>query len=97
MTRDTNVTLRCKAFVSSSGLEALSREYRIYKDGNTIYSKNTSTEEDLLYPLSEARVSNSGKYKCKISIEQEDMTSGAEKLTVAGRFDNVDTVLSVVV
>ncbi|XP_033947789.1 platelet endothelial cell adhesion molecule isoform X4 [Pseudochaenichthys georgianus] len=84
VTRDTNVTLRCKAFVSSSGLEALSREYRIYKDGNTIYSKNTSTSEDLLYPLSEARVSNSGKYKCKISIEQEDMTSGAEKLTVAG-------------
>ncbi|XP_034096274.1 platelet endothelial cell adhesion molecule isoform X4 [Gymnodraco acuticeps] len=84
VTRDTNVTLRCQAFVSSSGQEALSREYRIYKDGNTIYSKNTSTSEDLLYPLSEARVSNSGKYKCKISIEQKDMTSGAKKLTVAG-------------
>ncbi|XP_033985177.1 platelet endothelial cell adhesion molecule isoform X3 [Trematomus bernacchii] len=84
VTRDTNVTLRCQAFVSSSGQEALSREYRIYKDGNTIYSKNTSTSEDLLYPLSEARVSNSGKYKCKISIERRNMTSGAEKLTVAG-------------
>ncbi|KAF3851894.1 hypothetical protein F7725_005249 [Dissostichus mawsoni] len=75
--------MRCQASVSSSG-QALSREYRIYKDGNTIYSKNTSTSEDLLYPLSEARVSNSGKYKCKISIERKDMTSGAEKLTVAG-------------
>ncbi|XP_063739335.1 platelet endothelial cell adhesion molecule isoform X3 [Eleginops maclovinus] len=84
VTRDTNVTLKCQTFVSSAGPEALSREYTIYKNGNTIYSKTTSTSEDLLYPLSEARVSNSGKYKCMISIEGENMTSEAKKLTVTG-------------
>ncbi|XP_031140441.1 platelet endothelial cell adhesion molecule isoform X2 [Sander lucioperca] len=84
VTRNTNVTLRCKAVVSSSGQEALSREYTIYKDGNTVYTKTSSTSEDLLYPLSEARVSNTGKYKCKINIEGKNMTSGVKKLTVTG-------------
>ncbi|XP_031723034.1 platelet endothelial cell adhesion molecule isoform X3 [Anarrhichthys ocellatus] len=84
VTRDTNVTLRCKATVSSFGLEALSREYTIYKDSNTVYTKTSSTSEDLLYPLSEARVSNTGKYTCKINIEGKQITSGAKKLTVTG-------------
>ncbi|XP_068583098.1 LOW QUALITY PROTEIN: platelet endothelial cell adhesion molecule [Cebidichthys violaceus] len=84
VTRDTNVTLRCQAAVSSSGLEALSREYTIYKDGKTVYTKTSSTSGDLLYPLSEARVSNTGKYSCKINIEGKQMTSEARKLTVTG-------------
>ncbi|XP_032392751.1 platelet endothelial cell adhesion molecule isoform X6 [Etheostoma spectabile] len=84
VTRNTNVTLRCKAAVSSSGKEVLSREYTIYKDGNTIYTKTSSSSEDLLYPLPEVRVSNTGKYKCKISIEGKHVTSGAQKLTVTG-------------
>ncbi|XP_034393347.1 platelet endothelial cell adhesion molecule isoform X2 [Cyclopterus lumpus] len=82
--RDTNVTLRCQATVSSSGLEALSREYIIYKDSKTIYTKTSSTSEDLLYPLSEVRVFNTGKYTCKVKIEGKQMTSGARKLTVTG-------------
>ncbi|XP_049427454.1 platelet endothelial cell adhesion molecule isoform X3 [Epinephelus fuscoguttatus] len=82
--RDTNVTLRCKAIVSSTGQEALSREYTIYKDGNKVYTKTSSTSEDLLYPLLEARVSNTGKYKCMINIEGKNMTSEAKKLTVTG-------------
>ncbi|XP_039672667.1 platelet endothelial cell adhesion molecule isoform X3 [Perca fluviatilis] len=84
VTRNTNVTLRCKAVVISFGQEALSREYTIYKDGNTVYTKTSSTSEDLLYPLSEARVSNTGKYKCKVNIEGKHMNSGAKKLTVTG-------------
>ncbi|XP_034747020.1 platelet endothelial cell adhesion molecule isoform X3 [Etheostoma cragini] len=84
VTRNTNVTLRCKAAVSSSGKEVLSREYTIYKDGNTIYTKTSSSSEDLLYPLPEVRVSNTGKYNCKISIEGKHMTSGVKKLTVTG-------------
>ncbi|XP_078121671.1 platelet endothelial cell adhesion molecule isoform X3 [Sander vitreus] len=84
VTRNTNVTLRCKAVVSSSGQEALSREYTIYKESNTVYTKTSSTSEDLLYPLPEARVSNTGKYKCKINIEEKHMTSEAKKLTVTG-------------
>ncbi|XP_019939251.2 platelet endothelial cell adhesion molecule isoform X2 [Paralichthys olivaceus] len=84
VSQDTNVTVRCKAIVSISGQEALSREYTIYKDGNTVYTKTTSTSDDLLYLLPGARVSNTGKYKCKINIEGKERTSEATKLTVTG-------------
>ncbi|XP_040002657.1 platelet endothelial cell adhesion molecule isoform X2 [Xiphias gladius] len=84
VSRDTNVTVRCKAIVSSSGKEVLSREYTIYKDSNEVYIKNSSTSEDILYQLPEARVSNTGKYKCKVNIEGKEKTSEPEKLTVTG-------------
>ncbi|XP_069569992.1 platelet endothelial cell adhesion molecule isoform X1 [Brachyistius frenatus] len=84
VTRDTNVTVRCQAIVSSTGQEALVREYTIYKDGNVVYTKTTSSSEDFLYPLPDARVSNSGKYKCKIDVQGTLMTSEAKKLTVKG-------------
>ncbi|XP_026159791.1 platelet endothelial cell adhesion molecule isoform X3 [Mastacembelus armatus] len=84
VTRDTNVTLRCKAIISSSGPEALSRKYAIYKDSYLIYNKTSNTSQDLLYPLPEVRVSNIGEYKCKITIKDKEMTSEAEKLTVKG-------------
>lgn len=90
------MTLRCKAVVSSSGQEVLSREYTIYKDENIVYTKNSSTSDDLLYTLHEARVSNNGKYKCKINIKGEEWTSKAERLTVTG-WVFLYTVLSVVV
>lgn len=95
VTRDTNVTLRCRAIVSSSGSEALSCEYTIYKDSSTVYTKISSTSEDLLYLLPQARVSNTGKYKCAINIDGKQMTSPAKKLTVTGQFTMV-AVLSVV-
>lgn len=91
VTRGTNVTLRCQAIISSSGQEVLSREYTIYKDGSTIYTKTSSSSEDLLYPLSEARVTNSGKYNCSINIEGKKMTSQAKKLTVTGQYTGMDT------
>ncbi|XP_078146433.1 platelet endothelial cell adhesion molecule isoform X3 [Centroberyx gerrardi] len=85
VSRDTNVTVRCQAaVVSSSGQEALSRTYTIYKDSTMVYTKTTSSSEDLLYPLPEARVSNTGKYRCNIDIEGKKMQSGAKKLTVTG-------------
>ncbi|XP_074521518.1 platelet endothelial cell adhesion molecule isoform X2 [Halichoeres trimaculatus] len=84
VTRDTNVTLRCQAVVSSSGQEPMSREYTIYKDGKTILTKTSSSSEDLLYTLTQARVSNSGKYKCMINIEGKQLTSNTKKLTVTG-------------
>ncbi|XP_061626001.1 platelet endothelial cell adhesion molecule isoform X1 [Phyllopteryx taeniolatus] len=82
--RGTNVTVRCQALVSSSGTGPLSREYTIYKDGITMYTKTTSSSGDLLYRLPDARVSNTGKYKCKISIEGKKVNSEAKKLTVTG-------------
>ncbi|XP_019744990.1 platelet endothelial cell adhesion molecule isoform X2 [Hippocampus comes] len=82
--RGTNVTVRCEALVSSSGAGPLSREYTIYKDGVTVYTKTTSSSSDLLYRLPDARVSNTGKYKCKLNIEGRKVTSEAKKLTVTG-------------
>ncbi|CAJ1053095.1 platelet endothelial cell adhesion molecule isoform X2 [Xyrichtys novacula] len=84
VTRDTNVTLRCQAIVSSSGQEPLSREYTIYKDGSIIYNKISSSSEDLLYFLPQTRVFNSGKYKCKINIDGKQVNSSSQKLTVTG-------------
>ncbi|XP_042253568.1 platelet endothelial cell adhesion molecule isoform X3 [Thunnus maccoyii] len=82
--RDTSVILKCQAVVSSSGQEPLSRHYTIYKDGEEVYTKTSSTSEDLLYRLPEARVSNTGKYKCQITIEDKKMISDFKRLTVTG-------------
>lgn len=95
--RGTNVSLRCKATVSQSETWELRREYTIYKDNNLIYNK-TSISEEILYPLGEARVANSGKYRCEINIDDKPQRpSETQKLTVTGWFVIVGTVLSVVV
>lgn len=86
VTRGTNVTVRCKAIVSSSGSEPLSCEYNMYKDNEKVYTKTSSTSGDFLYPLSNARVSNTGKYMCTIKIEGKEIKSYSQKLTVTGWF-----------
>lgn len=87
VTRGTNVTLRCKALVSSSGQVAVTREYTISKDGSTIYTKTSISSEDLLYPLPHSRFSNSGRYQCSVRIEDKRMSSQVQKLTVTGGSD----------
>lgn len=82
--RDTNVTLRCRADVSSSGQEALSHEYTIYKDNIIIYTATSTSSDDLLYPLPYARFSDSGKYYCTVKIKDILETSETTKLTVRG-------------
>lgn len=84
VTRNTTVTLRCRATVSSSGQDTLSRQYIIYKDSDPIYTQTSSTSEDLLYHLPKARVSDIGKYWCQINILGKERTSQAKKLTVTG-------------
>ncbi|XP_060950676.1 platelet endothelial cell adhesion molecule-like isoform X2 [Limanda limanda] len=81
---DTNVTVRCKATIIHSGTEMLSREYTIYKGRREVYTKTSSTSEDMMYLLPGARLSNTGRYKCKINIEGKEMTSEATQLTVRG-------------
>ncbi|XP_028310070.1 platelet endothelial cell adhesion molecule isoform X3 [Gouania willdenowi] len=82
--RGTNVTLRCQAVVSSSGPEPLVREFSVFRDGSRVYTKTSSSSEDFLYLLPDARVSNSGKYKCEVSIEGKSMSSESRRLTVRG-------------
>ncbi|XP_062293867.1 platelet endothelial cell adhesion molecule isoform X4 [Scomber scombrus] len=82
--RDTNVTVRCRAVVSSLGQEVLNRQYTILKDRVQVYTKTTTSSEDLLYPLPMARAFNSGKYTCQIAIEDKREVSKYQKLTVTG-------------
>ncbi|XP_024002667.1 platelet endothelial cell adhesion molecule-like isoform X2 [Salvelinus sp. IW2-2015] len=82
VSQGTNVTVRCQALVSSSGF--LNREYTIYKDNTVVYTKSTTTTEDLLYSLRMARVANTGKYECKVNIQGKEPSTNSEKLTVTG-------------
>lgn len=82
--RDTNVNLRCKAHVRTSGKEVLTREFTIYKDKIIIYTKTSVSSDDLLYPLPHARVSNSGTYQCTVKIKDKLEKSEAKTLTVRG-------------
>lgn len=84
MLRDTNVTLRCKAEVRTSGKEVLTREFTIYKDNIFIHNKTSVSSDDLLYPLPHARVSNSGTYQCTVKIKDKLEKSEAKTLTVRG-------------
>ncbi|XP_027138906.1 platelet endothelial cell adhesion molecule isoform X3 [Larimichthys crocea] len=84
VTRDTSVTLRCHASISSSGQEPLSREYTLYKGSERIYNKVMSTSEDFLHQLPNARLSDTGKYKCEIRIKDKSKTSENVELTVTG-------------
>ncbi|KAM9314688.1 platelet endothelial cell adhesion molecule isoform 3-T4 [Pholidichthys leucotaenia] len=90
--RDTNVTLRCQAVISSTGQEVLTREYTLYKDESVVYTKKTSSSEDFVFPLPGARVSNNGRYKCKIKIKNQNMMSDSKKLKVTGLADPVLTL-----
>ncbi|KAG7269465.1 hypothetical protein CRUP_029178 [Coryphaenoides rupestris] len=78
--RDANATLRCRAGVSATSPQALSRHYTLYKDGTVVYTKTTSSTEDLLYLLSGVRVSNTGKYKCQVNIGGKESISLARPL-----------------
>ncbi|KAL1006029.1 hypothetical protein UPYG_G00066970 [Umbra pygmaea] len=80
--RGTNVTLRCQTIVSSSGI--LKREYSIYKDNVVVYTDTRTTPEDLLYPLPLTRVADTGKYKCQVTIQDQQQISSVKKLTVTG-------------
>lgn len=82
--RDTNVTLRCRAPVSSAGRAVLTRQYTIYKGSSVVATQTYNTPEDFLHPLPHVRFSNSGKYQCAVRIEDTLKRSDAKKLTVTG-------------
>lgn len=93
VTWGTNVTLRCQAIVKTLGQVQLSRKYSIYRNNNLIYTKTSSSTEDLLYPLHQATLSTTGNYECAITIDEQQMTSRAKKLTVTGWFAIMYAVL----
>lgn len=81
---DTNVTLRCRAQVSSSIQAPIVREYTIYKDSSTIYTKTSTSSEDLVYLLPHVRFSSTGRYRCALKVVDNLKSSEAQKLRVTG-------------
>ncbi|KAM9699293.1 LOW QUALITY PROTEIN: platelet endothelial cell adhesion molecule-like, partial [Menidia menidia] len=82
--RGTDVTLRCKAKVLTAGPWALRREYVLSRDGEVLYNKTTSSSQDFLLQLPDARVSSNGRYQCNASLEGQRLASGRERLVVSG-------------
>nr|ACN10682.1 Platelet endothelial cell adhesion molecule precursor [Salmo salar] len=83
VSQGTNVTVRCQALVSSAGF--LNSKYTIYKDNTEVHTESITTAADnLIYSLRMARVANTGKYKCKVNINDKELSSKSEKLTVTG-------------
>ncbi|XP_053713579.1 uncharacterized protein pecam1b isoform X3 [Synchiropus splendidus] len=76
----TDVMLRCRAVVD--GAQGLSREYTIYKGSAPIYTKTTSSSEDLLHPLTEVQISDKGRYWCKVDVQGVEVTSHITALLV---------------
>ncbi|XP_073690535.1 platelet endothelial cell adhesion molecule isoform X2 [Garra rufa] len=79
----TNVVLRCEANVSQSLPQPLIYSFSILQDNQVMYSKNISTSV-VERTLSPARVSNSGRYQCRVHIHDKRKTSNSLSLTVTG-------------
>ncbi|KAJ8399718.1 hypothetical protein AAFF_G00408230 [Aldrovandia affinis] len=80
----TNVELKCEARIISNTGIPLSRQYTFYRDSTVVYTKSTTTLSLLIYPIRQARVANSGTYKCKVEVPDRSMESGPEPLVVTG-------------
>ncbi|KAJ8002038.1 hypothetical protein DPEC_G00175650 [Dallia pectoralis] len=84
--RRANVTVRCQAKISS--YDSPKREYTFYQDSAVVLTQSSNTSEDALYHLPDARVSNNGKYKCRVSVPGANMDLMAmslpQKLAVTG-------------
>ncbi|XP_048104626.1 platelet endothelial cell adhesion molecule isoform X2 [Alosa alosa] len=81
--RDTNVTVTCHATVSRSQGFTPQYEFSIEKD-NKVVNRTTSTSDTFDYPIKAARVSDSGGYQCRLSIQGKKKSSKKETLTITG-------------
>lgn len=85
---DANVTLRCQAELN----EPETVQFTIYKGEKVVYTKTKSSSNDLLYPLTNLKLANSGPYNCGVKLEDEEKTSDDLELTVTGVFAVMDSV-----
>ncbi|XP_051568007.1 platelet endothelial cell adhesion molecule isoform X3 [Myxocyprinus asiaticus] len=81
--RGTNVSLTCLAEVSYSAMSQPSHKYIFYKDYQPLHTKETSNTE-LPYFISDARVGHSGKYKCAVVNGKQKKESSVKDLMVKG-------------
>lgn len=77
-----NVTLRCQAALDVPATV----EFTIYKGQNVVCTQTTSSSDDMLCPLSNLKMANSGDYRCRVASGDAQETSKSHELTVAGVF-----------
>ncbi|XP_028828949.1 platelet endothelial cell adhesion molecule isoform X2 [Denticeps clupeoides] len=82
--RDTHVTVLCQAKVSSVIGVTLDYRFSILKDESEVFNGTTKAVDHFSYIINQARVSDSGNYRCRISIEDQSKTSEHESLRVTG-------------
>ncbi|XP_075888860.1 platelet endothelial cell adhesion molecule-like [Nelusetta ayraudi] len=75
---DTNVTLRCQAVLSKQEVV----QFTIYKSEDVVCTQTMSSSNDLLCPLTNLKVDNSGRYSCEVKFEDKEETSSNHELTV---------------
>ncbi|XP_075888856.1 platelet endothelial cell adhesion molecule-like [Nelusetta ayraudi] len=75
---DTNVTLRCQAVLSKPEVV----QFTIYKSEDVVCTQNMSSSNDLLCPLTNLKVANSGPYSCGVKSGDKEETSSNHELTV---------------
>ncbi|KAJ8363598.1 hypothetical protein SKAU_G00124290 [Synaphobranchus kaupii] len=80
----TNVTLQCDPQITSSTGHPLTHQYTFYRDSTTVYTKNTTTGSPLAYLIPQARVANSGSYKCSVTVHGKHSESSSKLLNVTG-------------
>ncbi|XP_075888857.1 platelet endothelial cell adhesion molecule-like [Nelusetta ayraudi] len=74
----TNVTLHCQAVLSKPEVV----DFTIYKSEDVVCTQTMSSSNDLLCPLTNLKVDNSGLYSCEVKFEDEEETSSNHELTV---------------
>ncbi|XP_015231359.1 PREDICTED: platelet endothelial cell adhesion molecule-like isoform X2 [Cyprinodon variegatus] len=84
VSRSSTVTFRCKATVLTFGKATVNPVYEIYRGDHVIHEETTSSSDEFIWQLHDVRVSNSGKYKCNISISDQEMASESATLKVTG-------------
>ncbi|KAJ8264135.1 hypothetical protein GJAV_G00145590, partial [Gymnothorax javanicus] len=84
VTSGTNVTLLCKPKITFGSGMTLTYQYTFYREKNVAYTKNAATATLLPYHIPQARVANSGRYKCSVSVLGNSQESDWKSLSVSG-------------
>ncbi|XP_064180406.1 platelet endothelial cell adhesion molecule isoform X11 [Anguilla rostrata] len=79
----TDVTLRCDPKITSGTGMPLKHGYTFYRDSTSVYA-NETTASSLSHVIRQARVVNSGSYKCSVKVHGQYKESDPESLNVTG-------------
>ncbi|KAG5853716.1 hypothetical protein ANANG_G00029080 [Anguilla anguilla] len=80
----TDVTLQCDPKITSGTGTPLKHRYTFYRDSTPVYAKGNTTASSLPYVIRQARVANSGSYKCSVAVHGQYKESDPESLNVTG-------------